>query len=234
MSAAPLPPEDDLLAAELALGLLDGGERVAAERRADAEPDFAAAHRFWQEQAATLVDANEAPPAALWSAIAARLPANDTRVPVERVRRWQFATAAAAVLALVMGGVALRPPPPRPAPPLRPAPVPAPLVAVLSGDTDDAMVAVSFEPNGRRLTIAPARLDLGRKVAELWVIPAGQAPRSIGVIDAGAPRLLTASALVSPVLIAGATLAVSVEPIGGSPTGQPTGPVILTGKMSKT
>jgi anti-sigma-K factor RskA len=32
-------------------------------------------------------------------------------------------------------------------------------------------------------------------------------------------------------LVAGATLAISVEPIGGSPTGQPTGPVILTGKL---
>jgi anti-sigma-K factor RskA len=32
----------------------------------------------------------------------------------------------------------------------------------------------------------------------------------------------------------GATLAVSVEPVGGSPTGQPTGPVILTGKLTAT
>jgi anti-sigma-K factor RskA len=32
----------------------------------------------------------------------------------------------------------------------------------------------------------------------------------------------------------GATLAISVEPAGGSPTGQPTGAVIAAGKLERT
>jgi len=31
---------------------------------------------------------------------------------------------------------------------------------------------------------------------------------------------------------AGATLAVSVEPAGGSPTGKPTGPIIVSGQIT--
>ena len=238
--AFPLP-EDDLLAAELALGLLDADERADAEARLVGDADFAASHRRWADQATTLVDADETLPPDIWSAILARLPANDDRpVASARLRRWQFATAASLALAIGLGAVALSPISPQPAqPPSRPVPASppaatAPLVAVLAGETDDAIVAVSFESVTRRLTVAPARLALGRKVAELWVIPAGQSPRSVGVIDPASPRSLLASTTVSAVLIAGATLAISVEPIGGSPTGQPTGPVILTGKITTT
>ncbi len=64
------------------------------------------------------------------------------------------------------------------------------------------------------------------------MIPAGQSPRSLGVIAAGTPGWTRAPTKAAPALAAGATLAISVEPIGGSPTGAPTGPVILTGKIS--
>jgi anti-sigma-K factor RskA len=36
-----------------------------------------------------------------------------------------------------------------------------------------------------------------------------------------------------PLVGAGATLAVSLEPLGGSPTGQPTGEVIAHGDLSR-
>ncbi len=54
---------------------------------------------------------------------------------------------------------------------------------------------------------------------------------SLGVIPAGRPRVMTPLPEHARALVAGATLAISVEPIGGSPTGQATGPVILTGKL---
>ena len=44
-------------------------------------------------------------------------------------------------------------------------------------------------------------------------------------------RILLAQAQ-APRLRAGAKLAISVEPPGGSPTGAPTGPVILVGEIS--
>jgi anti-sigma-K factor RskA len=60
------------------------------------------------------------------------------------------------------------------------------------------------------------------QVHELWVIAPGAAPVSLGLLQ---DRPLTVR---YPSLPAGWTLAVSVEPAGGSPTGAPTGPVILS------
>ena len=65
---------------------------------------------------------------------------------------------------------------------------------------------------------------------ELWYVAAGQAPRSIGLLD----RPETRAALPAVARggdITGATLAVSVEPPGGSTTGAPTGPVVYSGKL---
>jgi anti-sigma-K factor RskA len=67
---------------------------------------------------------------------------------------------------------------------------------------------------------------------ELWLLPAeGGAPISLGVLAALDARL-TVPAVDSARLRVGAKLAVSVEPRGGSPTGAPTGPVILVGAIS--
>jgi anti-sigma-K factor RskA len=63
------------------------------------------------------------------------------------------------------------------------------------------------------------------QVHELWVIAPGANPVSLGLLQ-DAPLVVT-----YPVPPAGFVLAVSVEPAGGSPTGQPTGPVILTAEI---
>ncbi len=50
----PARDEDELLAAELAFGLLDASERQAAEARLAGDAPFAAAYRRWEAHAATL------------------------------------------------------------------------------------------------------------------------------------------------------------------------------------
>jgi anti-sigma-K factor RskA len=66
---------------------------------------------------------------------------------------------------------------------------------------------------------------------ELWYIAAaGGTPRSLGLVDQKRRQaVLPAAARTGD--LAGATLAVSVEPPGGSKTGAPTGPVIYSGKL---
>lgn len=234
MSAPMLPEDDELLAAELAFGLIDGAEREAAKARLEQDDDFAAAHARWQDYAAAMFqDRGEAPRPSLWSAIEARLPANDAvaaTVSRTTLRWWQAGAVAASAAALVLGVVAMR----EPAQivirvPAAQAPAP-PMVAVLTGK--HGLVTVSFDPATGRITSAASGLDLGNHVPELWVIPADGKPRSMGVMNApvaGWGKVPTAAASA---LSAGVTLAVSVEPLGGSPTGQPTGPVILTGRMA--
>ena len=63
------------------------------------------------------------------------------------------------------------------------------------------------------------------QVHELWLIAPGAAPVSLGLLQ-DRPLLITHE--TPP---AGFTFAVSIEPEGGSPTGQPTGPVILTATL---
>ncbi|WP_343611922.1 anti-sigma factor [Novosphingobium sp.] len=236
MSAAMLPEDDELLAAELAFGLIDGADKHAAEARLTTDAGFAQAHARWQDYAAAMFhDAGEAPRPSVWSAIEVRLPVNDAghaMVTRATLRWWQGGAAVACAAALVLGVVAMQ----KPTEvivrvPVAQAPI-APMVAVLTGK--QGLVTVSFDPASGRMTSAASGLALGAHVPELWVIPADGKPRSMGVMNAAAPGWGKVPATAIPALSAGVTLAVSVEPVGGSPTGLPTGPVILTGKMATT
>ena len=238
----PLRDEDELLAAELAFGLLEAGDRDAADARLAGDPSFAAAYRRWASYAATMATGqDEAPRPSIWSGIQARLPANDTApvvAPRSSVRWWQASTFAALAAAVVLAviGVERGPLPPSASVIAQAQPV-APLVAVLTGApgaSDKGLVTVSYDPASGRLTSAPNGVDVAGHSAELWVIPAGQSPRSLGVIAADAPGWTRAPAKAAPALAVGATLAITIEPIGGSPSGAPTGPVILSGKITAT
>lgn len=228
------PEADELLAIELALELLDPAERAAAERRVQEDPAFAMLHDRWRARALALLEGREErPPAAVWSAIARHLPANDE---ARAVRRWQAATAVAASLALAFGAtLALRrePAPTPPAPVGRRVPQP-PLVAVLASPDRDDVVAVSFDPLERRASALPRRLSTGGREAQLWVIPVGGKPVSAGLLLPAGRTSLVAEPAVATLMIPGATLAVSLEPRGGSRTGAPTGPVILTGTIVRS
>nr|WP_157618236.1 anti-sigma factor [Rhodanobacter sp. 115] len=86
--------------------------------------------------------------------------------------------------------------------------------------------------HGRMIVVpaAPQALAQG-KAPELWLIPAGQKPIAVGMISREQPTTLALAPALLKQLGATAALAVSVEPPGGSPTGQPTGPVIAKGAI---
>jgi anti-sigma-K factor RskA len=67
---------------------------------------------------------------------------------------------------------------------------------------------------------------------ELWLIPAGDKPHSLGLIAPGRPVRIEVPRDLVERISAESALAVSMEPPGGSPTGQPTGPVIASGKLT--
>lgn len=226
-------PEDDLIAAELAIGLLDGAERDDAAARIDADPHLADERAWWQSAIALIgSDRQQRPGPHVWAAILHRLPAERGSLPGRRA--WQVATAVATAAAAIMGVIAINSAH-RPLPPpqvVQRAPQP-PLVAILSGKGGNAgALTISVDLDNRRLLTAAAKLTTGRHSAELWIVPAQGKPVSLGVINADRPewRLLPLSQLA--LLQPGATLAISLEPIGGSPTGSPTGAIILTGKLT--
>ena len=158
----PTRDEDDLLAAELAFGLLDANERQAVEARLANDRTLADAYRRWQDRAATLaLGAEENPRPSIWSAIEARLPANDMSPVVASpasVRWWQASTAVAAAAAIVLAIVSVRGPLlPPPAPVIVRAQAAAPLVAVLTGTPGKGIVTVSYDRTQRSPTVGADR-----------------------------------------------------------------------------
>ncbi len=87
---------------------------------------------------------------------------------------------------------------------------------------------------GNTLVIVPAALLTNDpRSFELWLIPTGETrPRSLGLIQPGQPIRLDIPSDLAGRVTPDATLAVSLEPPGGSPTGLPTGPVIAVGKLA--
>ena len=83
-----------------------------------------------------------------------------------------------------------------------------------------------------RLKIKPPR-DFTGKTLEVWLVPPGGTPRSLGLLpsaEGGTTIALNLSPEVAEAL-ATAELAVSLEPSGGSTTGLPTGPVLFSGAV---
>ena len=221
--------EDDILAAELALGLLDAGEAAALAPRVAADGAFAVRVDWWRSRLAPLaLHGSVEAPARAWQAIAAQLPANDNR---NAVRRWQGVSALlGAVAAALLLVVVTRAPEQAP----QPAPQGPQLAASLVGEGGNA-VAITYDGSSRRMMIAPVKLDAGAGDAELWVIPKGATvPVSLGVINAGGPQVHQIDPSQAAMMAEGATFAISQEQRGGSPTGKATGPIVASGKVVST
>jgi anti-sigma-K factor RskA len=221
--------EDDILAAEFALGLLDEAEALAVQARARTDSVLSLRIAWWRDQLAPLASEVETPPpAGLWSKIEAQLPGNDNSMTL--MQRWRAATfASMSVAAALLAFIAFSP---QPAPILVP-PIPAPMMAALSGEKG-AVVAVSYDATSGKLVTAPTVLDPGKGDAELWIIPEGGKATSLGVIDAKEAQDHVIAAEKRMLMVPGATFAITQEVKGGSPTGAAQGPIVAAGKIIRT
>jgi len=223
------------------LGVLDPAARRSAAARIDRDPTFAAEVSGWELRLAPLIDEIVPVPApfALWPRIQAALGA---AAPASRgestlwqsigLWRWLsaggFAVAAASLFALF---IATRSPPTLHInlPPL-PA---AELVAKMTQDDGKALFVVTIDASSGKLVIQPLDVNIpAGRVAELWIIPAGDVPHSLGLVDARNPRPVSVPAALQGALKAKSLVAVSLEPPGGAPHGAPTGPIIAKGEIA--
>ena len=229
------------LAAEYALGVLTGDDLRRARELARSDPDFRSEVARWSGRLAPMLNELEsvAPPAATWRSIQQRLGRSGEESNVvqlrRRVQQWRGLAAAmsalAACLAIVLvAGI----PRPSPAPVQIQQPAGAPLVAML-GDQQQMKVVASWDPTARQLVLAvPGDMPADtRHSHELWVIPSGGKPQSLGTMASGKQMHMRLAEALAQLLQQGATIAISVEPPGGSPTGAPTGPVIASGALTK-
>ena len=233
------PDDRETLAAEHALQLLSGEElRAAAALEAD-DPAFAQQVARWRGRLAPLLGEVEPvePPDALWQRIERATGGGVSNVISLRRSRavWRGVAAGMTALAAAFGLILLQQPRGSQQPVAIQRPAAPPLVAML-GDTDKNMkVVASWDPVSRRLVLAVAG-DMPadpRHAHELWVIPADGKPRSLGTMPGGKQMHMRLADALAHLLQQGATIAISVEPPGGSPTGAPTGPVVASGSLDR-
>jgi anti-sigma-K factor RskA len=237
------PPDDELLAAELALGVLDARARRDAQRRERDDAAFAARVAGWERHFGEWVLEVEpaAVPEHVWTRLRARLGWNDVAAARPgfwtSLAFWRGLGVAGVAAAIVLSVLVLRelddvqPLPSQP--PVVVVPVaPAPVVT-LASDAGNAtfLVTVDRKSGHVRVVPVPTLADAAGRVPELWLIPPGQAPRSLGLVDNTWTREIDVPedlrwALGDEV---GSLLAVSLEPEGGAPAGVPTGPIVAKG-----
>jgi anti-sigma-K factor RskA len=228
------PTGDDLVAAEYVLGVLPAEERPAVARRIDTEPGFARLVEGWESRLSPL-DADYAEvevPASVKAALDQRLFAGPAGTVPATSGLWQSLAfwrgiAAAAVAALVIYAAVplLRPPPQTPA---------VQLVASLGADGSDVRYLAVYDPSHHRVGLSHVSGEraTGRDF-ELWLIEGDNPPVSLGVIPVGAAVELSVAADAAEQPDLGAVFAISLEPEGGSPSGQPTGPVVAAGDLKQ-
>ena len=109
---------------------------------------------------------------------------------------------------------------------------PPPLIAAIDGGGHHHFVA-TVDAKRSTIAVVPAAFSAdATRVPELWLIPSDGKPRALGLLSADRSVSITMPTDFAPLAVSNAVLAVSLEPPGGSPTGQPTGPVIATGKLT--
>lgn len=221
--------EREAMAAELALGVLDGEERRNAERLAASDPAFAALVDAWRERLLPLADsyAPVAPASSVRQAVEARLFGSKASAGRggwwNSLALWRPLAIAALIAAVGLAGLEFYPRAPVTTPPL---------VAALVAEGGPVRYLAYFDKGQGRLALT--RLDQPPQQGrdhELWLVAGGNAPVSLGVLG----RLEAVSIALRPEqssqIASGAVLAVSDEPLGGSPTGVATGPIIAAGPV---
>jgi anti-sigma-K factor RskA len=233
------PPDDDVLAGELVLGVLDAQQRSAAQARALSDQAFARRVSDWERRLAPWLGdtAPVAAPAHVWLQIRSRLgwQSADARPGLwQSLAFWRGAAVLAglaAVVAIWIGRPPVQQPPVAVVP--QAAESAAKLVTTLTHDDGTTAWLASVDPaHGTVLMVpVPHAADSQGRVPELWLIPPGKSPRSLGLVSIEKSHTVKVPQDVLAALGSGSVLAITLEPPGGAPAGAPTGPIIAKGAI---
>lgn len=234
-------PDRETLAGEYVLGLLDGAETAAFERRMMDDAGLDAAVARWRTRLAPIDATAQSvePSAEFWRRIergldgvpaprraVASWPATGIRIAQWWNNLWlwrgaAFAGVAVAVLLAIGLVVALDR--------ARRQPV---MVAVLLTDTNIAAAVVNTFADGRVELLPLQDIDVPQgRALEIWTLwDRAAGPRSVGLIDR--PRAVPLRMDNLP-LGADQLFEITVEPEAGSPTGRPTGPIVAKGLTAR-
>lgn len=245
--------DDDILAAEYALGLLDPATRASVEERMKSDPAFEQRVVRWEAlgdrwSSAAPSDPDWSPDD-LWNRMetafvppgpdrALPQPANDTGGQAGTRRSgygWQFGSLAASLLAVTFVGLYLgeRAKVDRIGTQLELAQAQGAIdrsairIAQVSATDGNPLLSVMYEAKGGKLTARVATLAKDGLVPELWVIGPDGKPRSLGQSAGGSVFVIELTDQMRADIAAGSSIAISLEEASPEPSAQPTAERIL-------
>ena len=217
------PERRRALAADYAIGLMPPTARKRFEHLLQDDAPLRAELARWNTHLSQLTEPllEQPVPDHVWQAIVARIEPQTLHVPARRPF-WSWvrlsALACSLLIALTVGLLYNRDSVQYKA-------------TLLSGT---AQPGLSIEAHSDYLNVRPlelAAVDGGRSL-ELWAIPVEGKPVSLGLIPRDGDGRITLSQTQQQLIRIPVVLAVSLEPQSGSPTGQPTGPVLYQGPLA--
>jgi anti-sigma-K factor RskA len=213
------------LSAEYVLGTLRGSARDRFDRLKAKDPKVQESVWYWETQLnvmATEVKPVE-PPLDIWDTIVRRLqfkasdnaPKRDnvSELPPRKSSVWQWATGFAMAASLVLAVLLFQ----------ETSSIDAPVesIAVFSNEDEQVLWSVDFTPTKLTIKATQQLTQLDDNDYQLWIVPkSGDAPISVGLLPQRGEATIEGSLALDYTEIA--AMAVSLEPLGGSPTGQPT------------
>ncbi|MFK5977280.1 MAG: anti-sigma factor [Rhizobiaceae bacterium] len=234
--SGPTNRSNEQLASEYALGILTNEDKNEAEFLLVNDPSFRLMVEEWQERLAPTKDevGEVSAPETVWREVESQL-FGDTDKSASKSfgfwsnlvfwRRLSFASIAAVVILFSI--VALRVGEPQ-----SDSATKSGFVAALNLAEDKPTFLVQVDVISGVLNIRATNLtDIENRVPELWLIPEGGAPLSLGIIFADGNTALNITPTLLSDFKSGATLAISLEPVDGAPDGKPMGAIIATGSL---
>lgn len=227
MSDSDFHPHDDndILAAEFVLGALPAAEQAMLARRVETNAAFARLVAEWEERLSPVSDSIV--PAGLPPVVKQALDRRLFGAPLQRglwsrLSLWRGIAGAATAAFLL--SVTL--------PVLQPAAPSDRLAASLTAEGSGVTYLVVYDSATGSVSLAHMTGDpVSGRDFQLWIARGTEPPVSLGVIPAGVSTHVAVSDQIRDLMTSAAHMAISLEPPGGSPTGQPTGPVLAVGDL---
>jgi anti-sigma-K factor RskA len=211
------------LAADYAIGLMPTTARRRFENLLIDDPNLRAEVAQWQESLVGLTTSLEPQPVPerVWHQIVARIEPQRLHVPEKRpFWSWmRIAAVACTLLVAVIVGVIYN----RDKPDFN--------ATLVAGNQQPALTVQAFDRYLKIDPVAVASVETGRSL-ELWAIPADGVPVSLGVIPDNGKGRVDLSDSQRRLLGSQTTMAITLEPKGGSPSGKPTGPILYKGQLA--
>ncbi|MGF7155573.1 anti-sigma factor [Novosphingobium gossypii] len=216
------------LAAELALGLLDGAERAQALRLCLSDSAFAREVEEWSARLSPLLDTLPPilPSSRVWDAVATRIGFVPQVHGLKRLRAWRAGALVSGAVAAVLALILVLPP--------TATPESAPMaVSQLVEANGGQILAITYDPRKGVLRIGTQAMNgpSTGKNPELWIIPQDGVPRSLGMM-AREGGTMTVDPAIRPFMASDATLAITMEDPATAPHAAPSGLPVMSGKIS--